>query len=43
VAAYHDGERLTALVADEDGQWVERRSGDDPVELARELSSFVAA
>ena len=30
VAAYHDGVVLTALVADEDGAWVERRSGDDP-------------
>ena len=43
VAAYHDGERLTALVADEDGRWVERRTGDDPLEVARELSSFVTA
>src|SRR5213596_2112408 len=30
VAAYHDGDHLTALVAGEDGDWVERRSGDDP-------------
>jgi hydroxymethylbilane synthase len=37
VAAYHDGERLTALVAAEDGSWVERRSGDDPAALAAEL------
>jgi len=37
VAAHHDGETLTALVADEDGRWVERRSGDDPVALAAEL------
>jgi hydroxymethylbilane synthase len=37
VAAYHDGERLTALVAAEDGSWVERRSGDDPSALAAEL------
>jgi hydroxymethylbilane synthase len=37
VAAYHDGERLTALVAAEDGTWVERRSGDDPAALAAEL------
>ena len=43
VAAYHDGAQLTALVADEDGSWVERRSGDDPADVARELSSFVAA
>ena len=37
VAAYHDGEALTALVASEDGSWVERRSGIDPVGLADEL------
>ena len=40
VAAYHDGEKLTALVAAEDGSWLERRSGDDPAELARELVQF---
>src|SRR3954462_1582857 len=37
VAAYHDGERLTALVAAEDGSWIERRSGDDPAAVAAEL------
>jgi hydroxymethylbilane synthase len=37
VAAHHDGRRLTALIADEDGAWIERRSGNDPVEVAREL------
>jgi hydroxymethylbilane synthase len=37
VAAHHDGETLTGLVADEDGAWVERRSGDDPAALAAEL------
>jgi hydroxymethylbilane synthase len=37
VAAHHDGERLTALIAAEDGSWVERRSGDDPAALAAEL------
>ncbi|OLE22130.1 MAG: hydroxymethylbilane synthase [Catenulispora sp. 13_1_20CM_3_70_7] len=42
VAAYHDGETLTALVADEDGRWVERRSGDDPVALAAELAAALA-
>jgi len=41
VAAHHDGERLTALVAAEDGTWIERRSGDDPEELARELLAAV--
>ena len=43
VAAYHDGSTLTALVADEDGAWVERRSGDDPEALARELGAFLPA
>ncbi len=37
VAAHHDGTTLHALVADEDGAWVERRSGDDPLALAAEL------
>jgi hydroxymethylbilane synthase len=37
VAAYHDGVQLTALVAAEDGSWIERRSGDDPAALAAEL------
>ena len=41
VAAYHDGEKLTALVAAEDGSWLERRSGDDPVALGRELAALV--
>jgi hydroxymethylbilane synthase len=40
VAAYHDGTTLTALVAAEDGSWLERRSGDDAAELARELLAF---
>jgi hydroxymethylbilane synthase len=42
VAAHHDGKKLTALVAAEDGSWLERRSGDDPAELARELVQFAA-
>jgi hydroxymethylbilane synthase len=37
VAAHHDGTVLTALVAAEDGSWLERRSGDDPAALAAEL------
>jgi hydroxymethylbilane synthase len=37
VAAHHDGERLQALIAAEDGSWVERRSGADPVALAAAL------
>ncbi|NUR77233.1 MAG: hydroxymethylbilane synthase [Thermoleophilia bacterium] len=40
VAAYHDGSTLHALIADEDGAWVERRSGSDPVALARELTGL---
>jgi hydroxymethylbilane synthase len=40
VAAHHDGEILTALVAAEDGSWLERRSGDDPAALAAELSAL---
>ncbi len=43
VAAFHDGATLTALVAAEDGSWVERRSGDDPAVLAAELASFAPA
>jgi hydroxymethylbilane synthase len=41
VAAHHDGATLTALVAAEDGSWLERRSGDDPVALGRELAALV--
>jgi hydroxymethylbilane synthase len=37
VAAHHDGTTLTALIAAEDGSWVERRSGDDALALAHEL------
>jgi hydroxymethylbilane synthase len=43
VAAHHDGETLTALVAAEDGSWLERRSGDDPAALAAELSALARA
>ena len=42
IAAHHDGETLTALVADPDGRWVERRTGDDPVALASELATLAA-
>ena len=42
VAAHHDGTRLTALIADEDGAWVERRSGGDPAALAAELLALVS-
>ncbi|MDX6479374.1 MAG: hydroxymethylbilane synthase [Gaiellaceae bacterium] len=43
VAAHHDGVRLTGLVADEDGAWIERRNGDDPGALAAELVALAAA
>jgi hydroxymethylbilane synthase len=42
VAAYHDGTVLEALIADDDGRWVERRRGADPVGLARELAAAAA-
>jgi hydroxymethylbilane synthase len=37
VAAHHDGEVLTALVAAEDGSWIERASGTDAASVAAEL------
>jgi hydroxymethylbilane synthase len=43
VAAFHDGTKLTALIAAEDGSWIERRRGDDPVALASELAAFAPA
>jgi hydroxymethylbilane synthase len=42
VAAHHDGDALTALVAAEDGSWIERRRGADPEALADELLAFVS-
>jgi hydroxymethylbilane synthase len=36
-AAYHDGTALTAMIAAEDGTWIERRTGDVPAEVAAEL------
>ncbi len=42
VAAHHDGSRLVGLVADEDGRWVERRSGNDPYVLGEELARLAA-
>jgi hydroxymethylbilane synthase len=38
VAAHHDGSTLTGLVAAEDGSWLERRTGEDPAALGRELA-----
>jgi hydroxymethylbilane synthase len=43
VAAFHDGAQLTALVAAEDGSWIERRSGEDASEVAASLMPFVSA
>jgi hydroxymethylbilane synthase len=43
VAAFHDGEALSALVAAEDGSWVERRRGVDPDALADELLAAQAS
>jgi hydroxymethylbilane synthase len=43
IAAYHDGAVLTALVAAEDGSWIERRSGEDAGEVAAALMPFVSA
>jgi hydroxymethylbilane synthase len=42
VAAHHDGELLHALVAAEDGSWVELRHGVDPAALASSLLDAVA-
>jgi hydroxymethylbilane synthase len=42
VAAHHDGEVLTGLVADEDGAWLERLTGADPAELGRRLADLEA-
>jgi hydroxymethylbilane synthase len=42
VAAHHDGDELVALIAAEDGSWIERRSGTDPAALADELLAAVA-
>ena len=42
-AAHHDGRVLTALIAGTDGEWIERRSGDDPAALGRELAAVAAS
>jgi hydroxymethylbilane synthase len=41
IAAHHDGHMLTGLVADPDGRWIQRRTGEDPEALAAELLSLV--
>jgi hydroxymethylbilane synthase len=43
IAAHHDGETLTALIADPDGRWLERRTGEDPAALAAELLEHAPA
>jgi hydroxymethylbilane synthase len=43
VAAHHDGSGLTGLVADEEGRWLERVSGDDARALGEELARLAAA
>jgi hydroxymethylbilane synthase len=42
VAAHHDGSVLVGLVADEDGRWLERRTGDDAGALGEELARLAA-
>jgi hydroxymethylbilane synthase len=42
VAAHHDGRVLAGLVADEDGRWLERRTGGDPRALGEELARLAA-
>jgi hydroxymethylbilane synthase len=42
IAAHHDGTTLTGLIADPDGAWVERRTGEDPAALAAELAALAA-
>ena len=43
VAAHHDGSVLQALIAADDGGWLERRSGEDPAALAQELLELAAS
>jgi hydroxymethylbilane synthase len=43
VAAHHDGSTLEALVADENGAWIERRRGGDPETLGRELAAYASS
>ncbi len=42
VAAHHDGVRLAALIADEDGAWIELRTGEDPAAVATALLEAIA-
>jgi hydroxymethylbilane synthase len=43
VAAHHDRATLTALVAAEDGSWIERLTGDDPNALGERLAHAYSA
>jgi hydroxymethylbilane synthase len=42
VAAHHDGSLLQAMIADEDGGWLERRRGEDPAAIGRDLAEIAA-
>jgi hydroxymethylbilane synthase len=42
VAVHHDGGRLRALIAAEDGTWLERAAGVDPAAVAAELVEAAA-
>jgi hydroxymethylbilane synthase len=42
VAAHHDGASLRAMIAAEDGSWLEQGTGDDPEALAAELVASAA-
>jgi hydroxymethylbilane synthase len=43
VAAHHDGTTLTGLVADENGAWIERRTGDHAAALGEELARLASS
>jgi hydroxymethylbilane synthase len=43
VAVHHDGATLTAMIAADDGSWLETASGDDPEALAAGLMAVAAA
>ena len=43
VAVHHDGTHLQALIAAEDGSWLERATGEDPVAVAAGLLELARA
>ena len=43
VASFHDGVLLAALIAAEDGSWLEKRTGADAHALGLELLAIAAA